>query len=373
MGAHSFLPPSGAKAWSVCPMWATMNATFPQDDTPETLEGEAAHWVLSEALLTGKLMSEGEITPNGTPVTLEMIEGAELAAGFISPLMLECPTWKIEQSFLIPRIHKDCFGTPDFWSYREGVLNVVDYKFGHRFVDAFECLQLIAYAAGSIWGLADQLATGVGTLDQHLRVRFTIIQPRCYRQQSPIRTWEVHASDLRPYFNKLQYAAELATSQNPKAVTNPECRDCPGRHACQTLQEAAYSDSEYSSQSTPLELPPAAASLELRMMERALERLQSRVDGLRGQLVLQAKSGASLPHHALQQGYGRTTWTVSDAEVLSLGALYNVDLSKPGLKTPQQAKKLGIDDAVITAYSKTPMGEIKLIPHNSADARRVFG
>jgi hypothetical protein len=56
-----------------------------------------------------------------------------------------------------------------------------------------------------------------------------------------------------------------------------------------------------------------------------------------------------------------------------MGQLFGVDLSKPGVKTPKQAKKSGVDEAVIKAYSITPLGSIKLVPDNPADARRVFG
>jgi hypothetical protein len=56
-----------------------------------------------------------------------------------------------------------------------------------------------------------------------------------------------------------------------------------------------------------------------------------------------------------------------------MGQLFGVDLAKPGVKTPTQAKKAGVDEAVIMAYSVTPMGSVKLTPVNPADARRVFG
>ena len=60
-------------------------------------------------------------------------------------------------------------------------------------------------------------------------------------------------------------------------------------------------------------------------------------------------------------------------QVLAMGSLMGVDLSKPGVKTPKQALKSGVDEAVIKAYSITPLGSLKLISDNPADARRVFG
>ena len=56
-----------------------------------------------------------------------------------------------------------------------------------------------------------------------------------------------------------------------------------------------------------------------------------------------------------------------------MGQLMGADLSKPGVVTPKQALKLGIDEAVIKAYSLTPLGSVKLVPDTAADARRVFG
>ena len=75
--AHSILPPSGAAAWKLCGLWVAMNQAYPQPDTPETLEGNAAHWVAWE-LLAGRQVSEGTPAPNGSIVTDEMLEGAEL-------------------------------------------------------------------------------------------------------------------------------------------------------------------------------------------------------------------------------------------------------------------------------------------------------
>lgn len=375
-GAHSILPPSGAKAWKLCGLWPTMNRLYPQDDTPETLEGNAAHWVAWE-LLAGRTVSEGTPAPNGAIVTDEMIEGGELLVDTIATRMplAEFDQLHVEEPVSIARIHPECWGTPDVWAFarRSAVLEVADYKFGHRFVDEYENDQGVAYTAGIIDRLAEVLGQGPGLLDQAVLVNFTVIQPRCYYKGAPVRTWSVKASDLRAHINTLSNAAHVAMAENPPAVTNSECQDCPGRHACPALQQAAYRDAEIATRSGPAQLPPAAASLELRMLERSLERLQARVDGLREAVAMYGRQGHATPFHALQQSYGRQQWTVPTEQVLAMGQLFGVDLAKPGVKTPTQAKKAGVDEAVIKAYSITPMGSVKLTPANPADARRVFG
>lgn len=375
-GAHSILPPSGAAAWRRCGLWVAMNQAFPQPDSPETLEGTAAHWVAWE-ILAGRPVAEGTPAPNGVIVTDEMIEGGELLVATIRERMPleQFGQWHIEEPVQIPRVHPQCWGTPDAWGFALSLatLEVVDYKFGHRFVDEYENDQGVAYTAGIIDVLAEKLGKGPGLLDQAIMVNFTIVQPRCFYKGKPVRTWSVKASDLRAHINLLAGAAEKALLPEPMAVTNEECRDCPGRHACPALQRAAYADAEYAVKSSPVELSPAAASLELRMLERALERLQNRVDGMREAVTVHGRQGHPTPFHRLEQGYGRTQWNVPPGQVIAMGQLMGVDLSKPGVMTPAQAKKAGVDEAVIKAYSTTPLGQIKLVPDNPADARRVFG
>lgn len=371
-GAHSILPPSGAAAWKLCGLWVAMNQAYPQPDTPESLEGNAAHWVFAE-MLAGRPVSEGMQAPNGVFITEEMIEGGELVVDTVRARIPAGTVLHVEEPVAIPRIHAQCWGTPDIWAFYGVTLEVIDYKFGHRFVDEYENDQGVAYTAGIIDHLADMLGKGAGLLDQAIKVNFTVVQPRCFYKGAPVRTWSVMASDLRAHINQLANAAGVALAPNPPAVTNSECKDCPGRHACPALQQAAYHDAEFAVKSSPVELPPAAASLELRMMERALERLQARVEGMREAVATYIRQGHSVPFHRAEQGYGRQQWTMPTEQVLAMGQLMGVDLSKPGVKTPKQAIKSGVDEAVIKAYSVTPLGSLKLISDNPADARRVFG
>lgn len=373
--AHSFLPPSGAAAWVNCAMWPTMNKLYPQENTPETLEGNAAHWVAWE-MLAGRFHNIGIATPNGVAVTEEMIEGGELVCEVIGEKLKHGS--HIERRVAIPRIHKDCFGTPDAWGFDSAtfVLDVLDYKFGHRFVDEFENWQGVSYIAGILEELAVELKIPLGQLDQLVTVNFTVIQPRCFYKGRPVRTWTVRAEQLRGQLNRLEGAAQNATvflGVAPLATTNPECGDCPGRHACATLQKAAYSDAEFAVASVPVELSPQAAGLELSMLERAYARIEARVEGLREQVKADIKRGAQVPMWGVEQQYGRTKWTRPDTEIIAFGKLMGKDLSKSSVKTPGQAEKLGIDGAVIKAYTITPPGEIKLVPNTTSNAARVFG
>lgn len=363
---HSFLPPSGASAWSKCALWPTMNARFPQDDSPESIEGTAAHWVADE-FLAQRYPAEMSPAPNGTLVTGEMLEGAELRTEVIETRM-GGKKLHVEELVKIGAIREECFGTPDVWAFNfdTAVLSIIDYKFGHKFVDEFFNPQGLLYA----FGIIDSL--NLPGDPKHVTVSFTIVQPRCYMRGEPVRTHRYTLAEAYPYLDDLKRAALAAHHARPQATTGDHCQYCPGRHACPALQEVAYSAAEVSNDRQPHDLSPRAAALELRMLERALERLEARVDGLRELTLANLKAGVAIPYYHIGEGRGRQQWNIPIEQVVTIGQMLGKDLSKPGVVTPTQAKKLGVDESLIAAYSFIPTGNLKLVADNPSDARRVF-
>ena len=191
MSAHSPLAPSSASRRVACPGSRSLEALYPQTPTPQTLEGEAAHWVAA-CTIQNSAWEIPAVSPTGVDITDEMIEGAQLYAGFVGYYS----DIRIEQPISISIIHPDCWGTPDAWRFSDGVLNIYDYKFGHGFVEVYENWQMIEYAAGILHELGID-----GLQDQHVTVAMHIIQPRSFHPDGQIRSWTVKASDLRPYFN----------------------------------------------------------------------------------------------------------------------------------------------------------------------------
>jgi len=158
----------------------------------------------------------------------------------------------------------------------------------------------------------------------------------------------------------------------PAGTVNEHCADCPGRHTCSALQKAAYSGAEFSMTQQALEISPQAAALELRIMERALQALDARVEGLRELVTANLKAGCNVPFYRLEESRGRLAWNIPNDQIIGIGEIFGKDLSKPGVLTPAQAKKEGIDEAVIKQYTSNPSGSLKLVAINTANARRVF-
>lgn len=339
-----------------------MNARYPDANTAESEEGTAAHWVMVE-LLSGRQVAEDTLSPNGVTVTGEMIEGAELVAEVANDRVPGAP-FHIEETVRILAIHPDCFGTPDIWSFDELTdrLEIIDFKFGHRFVDEWFNTQGLLYMLGII-GKLPSIPTSVS---------FTIVQPRCFYRGEPVRTHTYRLEEATVHLSKLREAAEAAYHPNPIATTGAHCEHCPGRHACPALQKAAYEAAETSTDQQPTELTPAAASLELSILERKKLLLDARVEGLREQTSANLRDGKHVPHYRLESGRGRLAWKVLPEQVIKLGKKHKQKLDTPKVLTPTQAKKL-IPAEVIDTMTEIIPGQLRLIEQNNLDASRIFG
>lgn len=360
MTAHAPFAPSGLATIVACPGAFKMRKLYPDDeDSPSAMEGTAAHWVASEMLL-GRTHTAGELAPNGIAVTEEMLDGAEMYADALAPYLDGA---KIETQIRCANVHADCYGTPDFIRLNQDTMVVADYKYGHRHVEVFENWQLIAYAEGEMF-----YWHGNG----NLKIIFLIVQPRSYHRDGPVREWHLPASELPSYVERLRAACIAAEQPDAPCVPSIHCQDCSASHACQALQNAAYSALDIAGQSAPLELTPEATGLELRIIEWAMERLKARQSGLAEQAQSLLRSGTSVPGYALEAGTGREKWAKSVDEVIALGSMMGVNVSKPGVITPKQAIKAGLPAELVRTYSETPVGEVKLVRSNEKQLRKVF-
>lgn len=368
---HAFDPPSGAANWRLCAMWPTMNQTFPETEPSEaSREGTAAHWVWAQ-LWNGQPVVSGQIAPNGVEVDEEMLSAAELFCSVLHTPHAELrAATHVEQSIQGTRIHPTAnYGTPDAFRFKYA-LQVYEFKYGHEYVPAYENWQLINYAAL----LMDQYGID-GIRDQTLDVELTVVQPRNYAADGPVRTWVMKAAELRPHINELRNAAERTTQPNPTATPGPtQCQYCPGRHACPALQNTAFAASDYSMQRMlPLRMSPEAAARELTNLTWYESMLKARRSGLEEQVKAEIKAGQRTPGWHLEAGSGREVWQRSLDEVRILGDLYGVEMQKPALITPTQARARGIPDTIISSYSVRPPGAMKLVPDDDVMVRRIFG
>lgn len=373
---HAILAPSSAARWVACAGSALLEAIYPDTDSDKRAadEGTAAHFAASELLL-GQVVATGQVAPNGIVLTDEMLEAAEMYVDAVLAKLGEHSRefLHVEQRVMIPSVHEHNWGTPDcrFMLHNptagRSTLYLFDFKFGHDFVDVFENWQLIDYAAG----ILDEMGVN-GIADQMIDVEFCIVQPRNYHRDGPVRTWRVVASDLRPFINRLSNAADRAMRPDAPTTPNPQCLHCKGRHACEALQRDAYRSAAISASSVPVEMSPEALGLELHMLRRAAKRLEGRITGLEEQARIQLQRGQRVSFHALETVPGREAWTVPADQAIALGQLLEIDISKPGVLTPKQARDKGVPADVVASISARP-SSLKLVEDDGRDARKVFG
>ena len=367
---HFPLAPSAAARWVACAGSVSLCALYPGEDSPASLEGTAAHWVASESI-GGIGVPLGIVAPNGVEVTEEMLDAADMYATDVLAVAGIGGELHVEKTMAIHTIHSDCGGTPDAWHHDSGVIILWDFKYGHGFVDVYENWQLITYAAG----ILDQLGVknGSGVDDQFFTFRFRVVQPRNYHRDGPIREWVIKASELRPYFNILRMAAEKSWLRvEAKCVPNSECKHCLARHVCEAVQQSGFSAMEYSGSATPLVLSDVALGIELSLLNHHLARLEARKTGLEEMAAAEIKAGKVVPGFAMESTSGRVGWIKPIEEVIALGEMMGVNVSKPGALTPTQAIKAGLPEALVGSYSERKAGGLKLVPSNGAGARRAF-
>lgn len=371
---HAPLAPSRASRWGpgACPGSAAMERKYPEDeDSEESRQGTAAHFYVTEAL-AGRIHPPGHLTPNGHPIDLEMIECGEALLTDVRDTLKAAQSGALrieERVSMAKMVHPDNWGTPDTYllDTEQTTLHVWDYKYGHRYVDAFRNWQMIDYAIG--------ILECEGIEDWHpWRITLTIAQPRNYAPEGPMREWYLSGSQLREYAGQLKEAAMLAAYPDAELRTGPHCRDCLAAHACPALQRAAMAAVDVSYRQGSIDMPADAVGLELKILAASAARLKARMDALEEHAIGLIRTNKAVPHWTMGRTQPRSVWKQPAEEIVEMGKLFGVDLAQP-LKaiTPPQAIKAGIDRAVITEYAETPLGSLKLVPADESNAAKAFG
>lgn len=386
--SHSIIAPSAAHIWGKpggCTGYPLMAAAYPETEESEaSREGTAAHELgarmidaAARAMLDYPELPETVGTPasNGVVYTEEMFEGADMYAHNVGEVMRSTAVFGgdglgVEKRLaVIPRVHELSRGTPDCWlfDHRNGVLYVWDFKFGREVVEVFENWQLINYVAG----LLDLLSFD-GRTDEHIRVKMRVVQPRAFHRDGPIREWSVRACDLRAQINTLAQNAEESLGPNATCRSGSHCKHCPGRHACDAALTGGVRLFEAAAAPVPVELSPQALAVQFAIVQRARKQLEYLESGYEEQLRGLMRSGVLVPGYRAEEGVGRERWIRPVEEIVALGDMLGHDLRKKAAVTPNQARKLGVDEAVITAYCEKPRTGVKIVPDNGSKAKQVF-
>lgn len=237
---HALLSASSAARWIACPPSARLTEHMPDETSPYAEEGTQAHALCEETLRRSKDEWEDGI-PEGYPAESaaddihrqpdEMIRAVQVYVDFIHDIWLEFthdPGVFIEQRVNFARWVPEGFGTCDCLLIGDGILHIVDFKYGKGVPVSPEMNpQMMCYALGAyeLFRETDDIET----------IRMSIVQPRV---QTEPETFEIDADELLLWAgNVLAPAAKLAWEG--RGELNPgekQCRFCKAYPTCRAWQ-----------------------------------------------------------------------------------------------------------------------------------------
>lgn len=235
---HALLSASSAARWIACPPSARLTEDMPDSTSSYAEEGTKAHALCEETLKTAVPAWDAGDTPelkcaSDAPEDVqEMVNAVRVYVDFIHDIWLEFdhdPGVFIEQHVNFARWVPDGFGTCDCLLIGDGVLHIVDFKYGKGVpVSPERNPQMMLYALGAyeLFRETDEIET----------IRMSIVQPRV---QAEPETFEMSAEELLEWANKtLAPAAKLAWEG--KGKFNPgekQCRFCKAYPRCRAWQD----------------------------------------------------------------------------------------------------------------------------------------
>lgn len=227
---HALLGASSSARWLVCSPSARLEAQFPDEQSPYAAEGTQAH-DLAESILRHKL--ESAKAPAEGNHNNEMIEAVAKYVDICEEKVNEAKARSVDAEILIEarldfsRWVPEGFGTGDMVIVSDGVLEVIDLKFGKGVpVSAVGNTQMRLYALGAY-------DTFELLYDVHT-VRMTIVQPRL----DSVSTEELPIEDLLAWGDEIIPKAQAAWEGSGDCTPCDYCNFCKARHQCRALADA---------------------------------------------------------------------------------------------------------------------------------------
>ena len=225
---HAVLSASSSERWLNCPPSARLCETYEDKSSDYAAEGTDAH-ALAEARLKQALgIPTEDPVENLTWYNAEMEDCAQGYAAYVVELLETAkqtcsdPVVMIEQRVDFSRWVPGGFGTGDCICIAEGLLNIVDLKYGAGIeVSADHNPQMMLYALGAL-----EIFDDIYDIDT---VRMTIYQPR----KSNISIFEMSKDALLTWADtELTEKARLAYEGQGNFSCGEWCRFCKAKAEC---------------------------------------------------------------------------------------------------------------------------------------------
>ncbi len=368
MSAHSLNSPYSFSRRIGCPGSANMEKDIPSESSIYADEGTAAHELGEMCLRKGDnpedyrgeiIVVEKEGPRREFEVNGDMISAVETHVEHCRPLM---GRHLIEHKFMLPFLGPEEKGTSDFTALHEKILHVVDYKHGKgETVEAIGNIQGLCYGLGAAKEFQND--------DWHT-LRITIVQPRAYHDDGPVRSWDVPRDELFDYMMQFAAAAKATEDPNAPLVVGKWCRFCKAKVHCPAQLKNAQEVMEMDfSEPTSKPVPPAFLSdekiLDL-IFSGKIKAIEQWCQGLKDYAQKKAEAGDPIPGSKLVATRANRVWKDKEQAEKVLGGVYPQLFEKVFCTAPQAEKILGkkeFKDKVEFLVTKISTG-VTLVPES---------
>lgn len=227
-----------------------------------------------------------------------------------------------------------------------GVLRIVDFKYGWRLVEPENNWTLISHAIGffrqSKWTISE--------------IELQIFQPRPYHPDGALRTWRITNNDLSNFDKQLN-----AVLSNPRDElnTSPHCAKCLALVPCPAARKAEMNAIDATDMVFSDTISNEMLTFSLDNLNRAQDMIKERLSAFQELAKHRIKAGQVVDNYSVDNQYGNTKF-IDGMNGPMLKALTGKDLTTEKLVTPAEAKRQGVSEVVLKAITTRPMIGVKL-------------
>lgn len=363
---HAILSASGAHRWLTCSRSARLEEGLPDRGSAFSEEGTLAHH-FGENELHHYL---GNIKEADYQANLEVFKADKrVTPGFIADVMIyvtlaidlikkvreACPdaVIAVEQRLDFSHIVPEGFGTGDLVIVADGVMYVVDLKFGKGLeVSAVENEQEMLYGVGAL--------NEYGHLYNIETVELWISQPRLNVEPSK---WQISASELRIWAESVVKPAALrAWNGEGEFVPGDHCGFCRAKGSCRARAEANLALAQHE-----FKVPELLDENEIAAILDKADRLKKWAGDIQDYALKQAEHGHKFPGYKLVRGRSNRKYKDQDAVALALtgaGIPESVifERSLLGITAMEKAITKKKFTELLTELVEKPLGKPVLVP-----------
>ena len=311
MGNHALLSASSSHRWLNCPPSARLCEGYDDKGSDFAAEGSDAHSLCEFKLRKALGMEAKDPTEDLTWYDAEMEESASGYAAFVMELVAEAkktcsdPVVLIEQRLDYSKYVQAGFGTGDCVLIADGILYIVDFKYGRGvLVEAEDNPQMKLYALGAL-----EIFDCLYDIDT---VSMTIYQPR----RANVSTFTLTRQELLDWAETvLVPTAELAYAGDGEYHCGEWCQFCKAKADCRERARANMELARYE-----FRQPPLLTDEEVEDILGKLDSLMDWASDIKDYALQAAISGKHWSGYKLVEGRANRRYTDENAVVAAVKA-----------------------------------------------------